>query len=134
MEWVKCKERLPEKGGRYCVRLTNGCIITDVYMPYGDQGNPKGRWKHYHVSAWLQLPEVYYSGCKGEHDWKRVNKTFELQSLPEGDYFVTIVDLVYIARKDKEFFIVGPASINAYMVEAVMPVPACPGNNKIDLS
>jgi len=123
MEWVKCKGRLPEKDGRYCVRLTNGCISTDLYMLYDGQSNPKDEWKHYHVSAWLQLPEAYYPGCKGEHNWQRVHKEIELQSLPEGYYFATVRDLVYIAIKDREFFIHEPLFIPASKVDAVMPVP-----------
>ena len=133
MEWVKCGERLPEKEGRFCVRLTNGCISTDYYTPDDNQSDPKFKWKHYPVSAWLQLPEAYYPGCKGEHDWKRIHEEFELQSLSEGDYFVTVGDLVYIARKGKEFFIAGPALIAASRVDAVMPVPVRSENNKLDL-
>ena len=56
MEWVKS-----EKGGRYCARLMNGCIATDLYTPVElAEKDSSYNWKTYNVVAWMRLPEAYY--------------------------------------------------------------------------
>ncbi len=133
MEWVKCRERLPEKEGRFCVRLTNGCISTDYYTKDDNQSDPKMKWKHYLVSAWLTLPEVYYPGCESESDWKRVRKYTDIASLSEGYYFVTVGDLVHVVDKCEQHLWMREGEMPYRDVDAVMSIPIHSENNKLNL-
>lgn len=123
MEWVKCRDRLPEKEGRFCVRLTNGCISTDYYTLDDDQSDPQNKWKYYLVFAWMPLPEVYYPCRKGKSDWKQVCNSKELDELQAGDYFITVGDLVYVANKSDECLWLKQSRIPYNAVDAIMPVP-----------
>lgn len=134
MEWVKCSEKLPEKGGQYCVRLTNGCIATDLYtLVELAKKDSSYNWKTYLVAAWMRLPEAYYPYEEEESGWKRIIKESELDLLPDGDYFVTVRDLVYPARKDEAFYIAGSVQMPISEVEAVMSVAVYPEMEEISL-
>ncbi len=143
MEWVKCRERLPEKEGRFCVRLTNGCISTDYYTPDDSQDNPQGKWKYYLVSEWMTLPEAYYPRYEDESAWKRIYQAEDIVALPEGYYFVTIGDLVYVAVKSENNLRIRQSRVpfadnkndamSYDLVDAVMSIPIHSENNKLNL-
>lgn len=126
MEWVKCKERLPEKEGRFCVQLTNGCISTDYYTKDDNQSDPKSKWKHYLVSAWLTLPEVYHPRNEEKSGWKRVCRMGDIELLPDGYYFMTVKDLVYLVDKCGNCLWTQYGQIYFGEVDAVMSVPTLP--------
>ncbi len=106
------------------MRLINGCICTDLYTPVElAKRDSVYNWKTYNVAAWMRLPEAYYPYEEEKSGWKRIIKESELDLLPDGDYFVTVRDLVYPARKDKTFYATGLVFISTQRVEAVMLVP-----------
>ena len=143
MEWVKCRERRPEKEGRLCVRLTNGCIRTDYYTPDDSQDNPQGKWKYYLVSEWMTLPEAYYPRYEDESAWEHIYQAEDIVALPEGYYFVTIGDLVYVAVKSENNLRIRQSRVpfadnkndtmSYDLVDAVMSIPIHSENNKLNL-
>ena len=143
MEWVKCRERMPDHVGRFCVRLTDGYISTDYYTPKDNQDNPQVKWKYYLVSEWMTLPEAYYPRCEDESSWERIYRDEDIAALPEGYYFVTIGDLVYVAvkrennlriRQNRVPYADNKNDATSYdLVDAVMPIPMHSENNKLNL-
>lgn len=124
MEWVKCKERLPEKEGRFCVRLMNGCISTDYYSQVTGKENTGNHWKTFVVSAWMSLPGVYVPVRREQPGWKRICYMHEIGVLPDGYYFVTVRDLVFVADKCGDDLWTRLGRLPSDAVTAIMPIPA----------
>lgn len=55
-EWIPCKERLPEKDGRYIVTIHSSS--TFVAVEFWQNGRWSFRWNE-DVTAWAELPEPY---------------------------------------------------------------------------
>lgn len=68
MEWIPCKERLPDKNGVYFVTFIFGeyVALTDKMHYYTNGNTFKWTWDNYnhrdmtcHVVAWMPFPEPY---------------------------------------------------------------------------
>lgn len=71
MSWIACKERLPEKEGKYLVSIMSGehnRVNIATWIPEHNDtmyGHRKAKWlpvyegNHDNVIAWMELPKSY---------------------------------------------------------------------------
>ena len=63
-DWIPCKERLPDKTGKYLVTTANGATYWDRFyaddQTWGHETSGR-RYKGKH-KAWMELPEPYCEG------------------------------------------------------------------------
>ena len=91
----------------------------------------------------VQTCALPISRYEDESAWKRIYQAEDIVALPEGYYFVTIGDLVYVAVKSENNLRIRQSRVpfadnkndamSYDLVDAVMSIPIHSENNKLNL-